>query len=402
VILRRQLPVHSPISLDAVLAGVTHGLRLRGDPRERLRELLRRRYGQSQVILCGSGTEALQIALRMARGLVGEPTAVALPAFTCFDVGAAAVADGAPITLYDLDPSTLNPDFESLEARLSEGARIVVIAALYGLPVDWDAVERCVAPYGAVAIEDAAQGHGSTWRGKPVGSLGKLSVLSFGRGKGWTGIRGGAVLLHGGLEPPASSAEMRHSSELAVLLAAVAQWTLGRPALYALPASIPWLRLGEAYYRKARPPASMVSAAAAILERTLAVSANEAQARRRNAEMMLVGISPSAHVRPVPPLAWATASFLRLPIRLSRGLGGFSDSRRALRLGVAPGYPLTLADLAPVQAQLVGTSDHWLGARELTHQLVTLPTHSLLTAKERAEVLHLVNSYPGGRDIGGA
>jgi hypothetical protein len=96
----------------------------------------------------------------------------------------------------------------------------------------------------------------------------------------------------------------------------------------------------------------------------------------------------------VRPLPAATAGFLRLPVRLDRGLGGFSDLRRAFRLGLALGYPSTLADLAPVRACMVGRCDRWPGAEELSRQLVTLPTHSLVTARERREVLRLLNSYP--------
>ena len=80
--------------------------------------------------------------------------------------------------------------WESLERALKRGAGVVVVAPLCGIPVDWDRVGRCLAPYGALAVEDAAQGHGAEWRGLPLGGLGTLSVLSFARGKGWTGGRG--------------------------------------------------------------------------------------------------------------------------------------------------------------------------------------------------------------------
>src|SRR5207247_11224127 len=113
------------------------------------------------------------------------------------DVATAAVAVNARIALYDGHPATLAPDLASLTATLAEGARIVVVAPLYGMPVDWDAVEQCVAEFGALAIEDAAQGHGACWRGRPLGGLARPSVLSFSRGRGWTAGRGGALLVRG-------------------------------------------------------------------------------------------------------------------------------------------------------------------------------------------------------------
>src|SRR6059058_4042732 len=163
------------------------GLGWRDDPCPRVERLVRALYRAQETVLLGSGTQALELAIRVATRVAAEQCAVALPAFSCYDVATAAVGARMRIALYDVDPGTLGPDLDSLAAALASGARIVVAAPLWGTPVDWGAVERCAAPFGAVVIEDAAQGHGAEWRGLPVGSFGALSVLSFGRGKGWTG-----------------------------------------------------------------------------------------------------------------------------------------------------------------------------------------------------------------------
>ena len=56
------------------------------------------------------------------------------------------------------------------------------------------AIAEIAERHGLAVVEDAAQGLGATWRGRPLGSFGDVSVLSFGRGKGWTGGVGGALL----------------------------------------------------------------------------------------------------------------------------------------------------------------------------------------------------------------
>ncbi|NIN10957.1 MAG: hypothetical protein GTN62_04420, partial [Gemmatimonadales bacterium] len=195
--LRHQLPAYSPISLAAIGSATFRALGLLGDPRVGLSDYLRERYAAEAVVLYGSGTEALVDALRIAGSIAGRRATVAIPAFNCFNVAAAAVAAEVPISFYDLDPSTLNPDWESLVDRMADGARVVVTAPLYGIPVDHDTLAESVAAYGAAVIEDAAQGFGAAWRGRPLGALGNISVVSFGRGKGWTGGRGGALLLRG-------------------------------------------------------------------------------------------------------------------------------------------------------------------------------------------------------------
>jgi len=350
------------------------------------------RYCAEDAVLVGSGTQALQLAIRVAARAVVEPCTVALPAFSCYDVAAAAVAAGVRIALYDVDPGTLAPDLDSVVATLAQGARVVVVAPLYGVPVDWGAIEQCVNGFGAIAIEDAAQGHGASWRGKPLGSFGALSVLSFGRGKGWTGGRGGTLLVRQGTTDGDSLnvAPTDLADEVAVLCTALAQYALGRPAIYRLPAAIPWLHLGETRYRDPDTPHRMSRAAASLLECMLTLATREAGARRANAHALLASIPLRSRVRTVTPPAAATAGFVRLPLRLPRGVASFEDPGMALRLGVAPGYPTTLAALAPVRERLARPGGRWPGAEDLVRELVTLPTHSLVNAAEREALARML------------
>ena len=70
--------------------------------------------------------------------------------------------------------------------------------------------------------------------------------------------------------------------------------------------------------------------------------------------------------------------------------GPFAEPLRARRLGVAPGYPTTLAALGAVRERLTRPHGRWPGAEELVRGLVTLPTHSLVSAAERDEMLRLL------------
>ncbi len=151
--------------------------------------------------------------------------------------------------------------------------------------------------------------------------------------------------------------------------------------------------LGETRYQDAPPAGGLTRSAASLLRDTLESAEAEGRARRSNAEDWLRGISFSSHVRPVCCPAGGTSGFLRLPLRLSRGLGGFSSQRRASRLGIAASYPSTLPALEPVRPLVARANGPYPGAEELVDQLVTLPTHSLLSLEEKREVLHLANTY---------
>jgi len=392
---RRQLPVHSPITLGALCGAAAAGLSLKADPRQALRASLLRDYRADDVVLCRSGTEALQLGIRAALRQA-RASAVALPAFTCFDVGAAAVGVGAAIELYDVQPTTLAPDLDSLERVLRRGARVVVVAPLYGVPVNWDAMTAVLEPHGAVAVEDAAQGHGASWRDDRLGSLGPISVLSFGRGKGWTGGGGGALLLRG-VDGGNSVGDLipvaRVVDEVATLHRATAHWAFGRPALYAIPAALPWLRLGETVYRTATPPRLMSRTAAAVAHAMAEEAQREAVNRRNNAGCLLDAVRDAATgIWAIQVHPQATPSFLRLPVRCRHGLGGFPSPAEASRLGIAASYPSSLAALPPIRRALLQTGS-WPGADELARQLCTLPTHTRLSPAERKAIVAQVRGY---------
>ena len=371
------------------MRGLAAALRMTSDPRPALAELLRRDYAASVVRLTGSGTQALQIAIVNAVHHVGADSPVALPAFSCFDVASAAIGANVAAALYDLDPESLGPDPESLERVFAAGVRVAVIAPLYGMPVEWDALEALAIRYGTILIEDSAQGHGATWRGTPLGALGEISTLSFGRGKGWTGGRGGAVLARRGASLDATElAASAIGAEASSIVGLLAQWTLGRPAVYGIPHSIPALGLGETTFHPPVPPMTMPRAASAAILHAIDPSRQEAEHRRENARWFLERIPRGERVRPIRPIRDATPGYLRLPIRISGGMSGVEQTVRAITLGVAPSYPSSLAELAP---RLAGPERDWPGADELARDLVTLPTHSRLTRVERDEIVRMLH-----------
>lgn len=394
--LRRQLAVYSPLPLEGLWAAGRAAFGLGGETAGALERALAQEYAADAVLLFDSGTHALEAGLRLALSRVGG-VKVALPAFTCFDVATAAVGADTQIELYDLDPVTLSPDLDSLAATLARGTRVVVIAPLYGFPVDWDRIAGLLDRHGAMAVEDAAQGFHATWRGRPVGSLGELSVLSFGRGKGWTGGAGGALLVRGSMTPvagvPPHTTPPRSTDGLRVLGQLAAQWALGRPGLYALPSALPWLGLGETRYRAPTPPRGLTRVAAACLGAARAAADREAALRQANGRALHAALEDASTVTRVMPLEDAVPGFLRLPVRLTRGMAGFSAPVLARRLGILKAYPSLLAELAPVHARMNGTRGRWPGAAELVRALHTVPTHSQLNTVERRALANLLVGY---------
>ena len=387
---RHQLPVYAPLSPGALARAVGSAVIPGADPRARLRSLLVRDFHADGALLTDSGTHALQLAIRTALAATGARRIVALPAFTCYDVATAAVGAEATVALYDIDPATLAPDPASLEAALKNGAGVVVVSPLYGVPVDWDAIEMLARPYGALVIEDAAQGHGATWGDRPLGAHGRLSVLSFGRGKGWTGGAGGALLWRGDGAPPVADLPPNGALSTArTLVAATAQWALGRPSLYHFPASLPWLELGETHYREPSPACGPGRSVAALVLATREAALREAAARRERAASIIDRLGADVVTIRIP--AGGDAGYLRLPVRIPGRAAALV--RQLHQLGVAPSYPTTLAELPAIRARLAaGNPAGTAGADALVRDLLTLPTHSRLRDGELRSITSAIRT----------
>jgi dTDP-4-amino-4,6-dideoxygalactose transaminase len=380
---RVQPPVVSPVSAAGFVAAVraSAGAAAGRAATTRLTERLAERFGARRVVLTDSGTSALVAALRAS---VPSGGTVALPGFACIDVSAAAERVGARVRLYDIDPHTLGPDLTSLEAALRRGADAVVVAHLFGIPVDMPAVARLAAAYGATVIEDAAQGAAGRLGGTPLGGFGPLATLSFGRGKGTTGGGGGALLAFAEFaEHPVVEAAARRNADPAGagikgLAATAAHWALGRPGLYALPTSLPFLKLGEMVYHPAGDPTSPSAASAALAAAALAGADAAACARAAVAERLALAVPAPARV--VPP-AGAAPGWLRYPVRLGQARAPEPA------LGILRSYPLTLEQHVPLRGLLHLGERAGPGAAELRDALLTLPTHHHVTQGDVARLV---------------
>jgi perosamine synthetase len=401
---RHQLPVYSPLSASAVLAGVRAAARNPGTSEgaraeERVVALLKERYSPQAVLLTDSGTTALTAALL---GILKDRpgSAVAMPAYACYDLATAADGADVPVLLYDVDPHTLAPDLTQLQATLRQGAAAIVVVHLHGCPIDLAEVNRLAAEAGAVVIEDAAQAAGATLDGRPAGGQGSLALLSFGRGKGLTGGSGGALLAH----DEAGERILDRARGLLGeprrgwpdVLAITAQFLLARPNLYALPAALPFLRLGQTIYRHPRPLRAPAAVSCPVVAATWTLAEREVEVRRRNAERLLVELRRQPGFETIRTSRSARPGYLRLPVLASPAVRRLASETAARRLGIIPGYPKALCDLEGFAPRCMNRDAAFPGGRLLAARLCTLPTHGRLGARDLARLEQWVRAV-GGR-----
>jgi len=141
-----------------------------------------------------NGSAALELAVK-AIGL-GPGDEVIMPTFTIISCALAVLKAGASAVYVDADPLTWNMRVEDIEPLITERTKAIMAVHIYGLTVDLDPLIEIARKYNLKVIEDAAEVIGQCYKGKPCGSFGDISTLSFYPNKHITTGEGGMVLVN--------------------------------------------------------------------------------------------------------------------------------------------------------------------------------------------------------------
>jgi perosamine synthetase len=148
--------------------------------------------GKKHGVAVCNGTIAIDLAINVLD--IKEGDEVIMPTFTIISCIAEIVRKGAVPVLIDSDPLTWNMNVSQIEARITSRTKAIMVVHIYGLPVDMNPVLALAKKYKLKIIEDAAEVHGQTYLGKPCGSFGDLTTVSFYPNKHVITGEGGMVL----------------------------------------------------------------------------------------------------------------------------------------------------------------------------------------------------------------
>jgi dTDP-4-amino-4,6-dideoxygalactose transaminase len=140
--------------------------------------------GCRYAVAVANGTVALELALR-ALGL-GPGDDIITTSRTFIASASCAIAVGARPVFADVDRDSQNITAETIRAALTPATSAIIAVHLAGWPCEMDAILNLARERGLMVIEDCAQAHGATYRGRPVGSLGDVAAFSFCQDKNMT------------------------------------------------------------------------------------------------------------------------------------------------------------------------------------------------------------------------
>ena len=148
--------------------------------------------GSRRAVALANGTLALDVALKVLN--VGPGDEVITTPRTFLASASCIVTAGATPVFADVDPDTQNITADSVSEVLTSRTKAIICVHLAGMPCDMDPIMDLAGRHGLKVIEDCAQAHGATYRGRSVGSIGHIGAWSFCQDKIMTtGGEGGMV-----------------------------------------------------------------------------------------------------------------------------------------------------------------------------------------------------------------
>lgn len=309
---------------------------------------------------------------------------VVIPSYTCYSVAASVLKAGLKVLVCDIDERTLSYNQGQLESIDFEQVLAIVSSNLYGLPNDLPELEALAQKHGIYLIDDAAQSLGATVDNRPVGSFGDAGILSLDKGKVITSINGGIIVTRNSSISRCIETEYQSigtqalSGRTVELIKLMAYYVMLHPAVYWLPAKMPFLGLGKTRYDEdygiERYFESLAPLAIAQFSRLEALNDH----RRRCAAKYTALVPETEPLVSTPPLKNCIPIYLRFPLRIrdARLRQEFLQDFR--QLGCSVSYPTAIPDIQEIRHRIHVHNNLYESGQTVAGQLVTLPTHAFV------------------------
>lgn len=149
--------------------------------------------GTAKALLTTSCTHATEMAAILSKIQPGDE--VIMPSYTFVSTANAFVLRGATAVFVDIRPDTMNIDETKIKEAITEKTKAIVPVHYAGVSCEMDTIMAIAQKYDLKVIEDAAQGIMSTYKGKPLGTIGDYGCFSFHETKNISMGEGGALLI---------------------------------------------------------------------------------------------------------------------------------------------------------------------------------------------------------------
>ena len=155
---------------------------------------IEKKFNATKVMLTSSGSSALDMAAFLCGLRRGDE--VILPSFTFSSTANSFVLAGATLVFVDIRPDTMNIDEKKIETAITDKTKVICPVHYAGVACEMDTILDIAKRYNLMVVEDAAQGIMSSYKGKPLGTIGDFGCYSFHETKNYSMGEGGAIVIN--------------------------------------------------------------------------------------------------------------------------------------------------------------------------------------------------------------
>ena len=199
-------PDITELEIEQVVEALKSGWITTGPKTKALEQKIADFCGTDKAVCLNSQTACAEMALRVLG--IGPGDEVIVPAYTYTATASVVCHVGAKLVMVDIQPDSLEMDYDQLEAAITENTKVIIPVDLAGIPCDYDRIFSIVEKkrelftpsndiqraMGRISINtDAAHAFGASWHGKRVGSIADFTAFSFHAVKNLTTAEGGAL-----------------------------------------------------------------------------------------------------------------------------------------------------------------------------------------------------------------
>ena len=199
-------PDITELEIEQVVEALKSGWITTGPKTKALEQKIANFCGTDKAVCLNSQTACAEMALRVLG--IGPGDEVIVPAYTYTATASVVCHVGAKLVMVDIQPDSLEMDYDQLEAVITENTKVIIPVDLAGIPCDYDRIFSIVEKkrelftpsndiqraMGRISVNaDAAHAFGASWHGKQVGSIADFTAFSFHAVKNLTTAEGGAL-----------------------------------------------------------------------------------------------------------------------------------------------------------------------------------------------------------------
>lgn len=199
-------PDITELEIEQVVEALKSGWITTGPKTKALEQKIADFCGTDKAVCLNSQTACAEMALRVLG--IGPGDEVIVPAYTYTATASVVCHVGAKLVMVDIQPDSLEMDYDQLETAITENTKVIIPVDLAGIPCDYDRIFSIVEKkrelftpsndiqraMGRISVNaDAAHAFGASWHGKRVGSIADFTAFSFHAVKNLTTAEGGAL-----------------------------------------------------------------------------------------------------------------------------------------------------------------------------------------------------------------